>query len=96
MKQWVANEQRRLGKKWKGQDERSQIAQGKGCSRKSDGLGGKKPSQPKSKINLEKYGGVPVNGERETIWERQAETGMVYLVKPLALSSGGKSGNCRV
>lgn len=55
----------------------------------------KKANQPKSKINLQKCGGVPVKGERETIWKWQAVMRTVYLVKPLALSSGGKSDNCR-
>lgn len=41
--------------------------------------------RPKSKINLQKCGEVPVKGERETIWECQAAMWTVYLVKPLTL-----------
>lgn len=55
----------------------------------------KKANEPNSKINLQKHGGVPVKVERETIRKLPVALGTVYLVKPLVLSSVGKSDNCR-
>lgn len=58
-----------MEKKWKGQDERSGTAQAKGHCKTGDELveKKKKANQPKSKINLQKHGGVPVKREREII-----------------------------
>jgi len=62
----MANRQRKMGKKWNGQDESSHT--GKGCSREGDELVKKSANQPKSKINLQKGGGVPVKqGKRNNL-----------------------------
>lgn len=89
----MANGQRRMGKKRQGRDERSHSAQEKG--RWTGGKKKKKANEPNSKINLQKRGGVPVKVERETIRKLPVALGTVYLVKPLVLSSVGKSDNCR-